>query len=198
MRPLLTLLIVLMSSAVRLSASSPDIDFTDDGRPEVSPDLTILGDSRVSVEAMWTFVAEVNPDFDPAIAEAYYRIGERYGIRGDVALCQAVIETGWFTFSGGTAVTPDQHNYCGLGVTRLGLRGHSFADIEEGITAQMQHLYAYATNSPLPKGERRIDPRFQYVKRATAPRWADLDNRWAASSTYGASILKLYAQLLTY
>lgn len=198
MRTLLILVTIILSAAARLFASPPDINFTDDGRAEVSPDLTILGDAQVSVEAMWTFVAEVNPDFDPAIAEAYYRIGQRYGIRGDVALCQAIIETGWFTFGGGTAVTPDQHNYCGLGVTRLGLRGHSFADVDEGITAQIQHLYAYATNAALPEGERRIDPRFQYVKRATAPRWADLDNRWAASSTYSASILKLYAQLLTY
>lgn len=158
--------------------------------------LPILGPTEVSPDRMWAFVAAVNPDFPPAIAHAYYEIGRRYGIRGDVALCQSIIETGWFLFTGGTAVTPDQHNYCGLGVTQRGVKGHIFDTIEDGVTAQMQHLYAYATRLALPRGERVIDPRFSLVSRGVAPTWQSLNRRWAANDRYGESILALFRRLL--
>jgi len=164
--------------------------------PEADDMLTIIGPTEVSADRMWAFVAAVNPDFPPSIARAYYEIGRRYGIRGDVALCQSIIETGWFRFTGGTAVTSDQHNYCGLGVTRLGVKGHSFGNIEEGVTAQMQHLYAYASTRPLPKGEKIVDPRFSLVSRGVARSWTDLNRRWAANDRYGESILAIFRRLL--
>ncbi len=157
--------------------------------------VTILGQPEVDVETMYRFILSRNPEFDRDIAEAFYHIGEIYGVRGDIALCQSALETGWFKFTGGTAVTPDQHNYCGLGVTRLGLKGHSFDTIEDGVTAQIQHLYAYACNKPLPRGEVIIDPRFTLVTRGIAPTWQDLNNRWAMNSHYAARILTLFGQM---
>lgn len=162
----------------------------------VSDGLSILGPTEVSADRMWAFVAAVNPDFPHSIATAFHEIGQRYGIRGDVALCQAVIETGWFRFADGTAVTPDQHNYCGLGVTKRGMKGHSFDTMEDGVTAQMQHLYAYASPRPLPAGEKIIDPRFTLVRRGIASSWLDLNRRWAANDRYGESILALFERLL--
>ena len=128
----------------------------------------IVGEAKVSPEDMCEFVRQHNPDFPLEIAEAYYEIGSRYGIRGDVALCQAIIETGWFKFQDGTAVTPDQYNFCGLGVTRLGVKGNAFSSIQEGVTAQIQHLYAYATRKSLPDGEELVDARFTLVSRGCA------------------------------
>ena len=72
---------------------------------------------------MARFVLRHNPDFDPQIAREFIRAGSRYGIRGDIAFCQAIVETGWFKYTGGTAVTADSHNYCGLGVTSKGRKG---------------------------------------------------------------------------
>lgn len=158
--------------------------------------LTIFGPTEVSPERMWAFVAAVNPDFSLDIARAYYEIGRRYGIRGDVALCQSILETGWFRFTGGTAVRPEQHNYCGLGVTRLGVRGHKFRNIEEGVTAHLQHLYAYASRHSLPEGEKMVDPRFKLVKRGVATSWTDLNNRWAANRRYGQDILAIFQRLM--
>lgn len=160
-------------------------------------DVSILGESVVSPESMWEFVKTKNVDFPYEIAEAFFTIGEIYGIRGDIALCQAILETGWFEFSGGTAVTPDQHNYCGLGVTSLGKKGHSFNSIYEGVTAHIQHLYAYACKNSIPEGEELVDPRFKYVKRGVAPSWESLNLRWAANDKYGQSILALYSRMLT-
>lgn len=141
------------------------------------------------------FVSRHNPDFDRTIAEAYIAVGQRYGIPGDIAFCQGILETGWFRFADGTKVTPDQHNYCGLGVLKLGQRGHSFNTVEDGVTAQIQHLYAYACENPLPDGERLLDPRFGLVKRGVAPTWKELSGRWAANNRYARSILKLYIEL---
>lgn len=118
----------------------------------------ILGSAELEVEHMFQYIRSHNAEFPREIAEAYYIVGERYGIRGDIALCQAIIETGWFTFCGGTAVTIDQNNFCGLGVTKLGLKGLSFETIEKGVTAQMQHLFAYACLAPLPESEELLDP----------------------------------------
>ena len=86
----------------------------------------IRGDQKADPERMYQYVAARNPAFSREIAQAFYEIGELYGIRGDIALCQAVIETGWFRFDNGTAVKPSAHNYCGLGVKRRGDRGCSF------------------------------------------------------------------------
>ncbi len=158
----------------------------------------ILGRHTVDARTLWLFVKERNEDFPLEIAEAYISVGAKYGIRGDMALCQAIIETGWFKFADGTAVTPDQYNYCGLGVTRRGLKGHSFGSIKEGVTAQLQHLYAYATTTPLPRGEKVVDPRFGLVSRGCAPTWHALSNRWAANSNYGKQIMTMYARLLEY
>lgn len=152
----------------------------------------ITGVQRLDADALHRFVCRVNPEFEREIAEAYLRVGERYGIRGDIALCQSIVETGWFKFADGTAVTPDQHNYCGLGVTRLGMNGCSFDTVEDGVTAQIQHLYAYATDARLPEGERLLDPRFKLVARGVAPTWEGLSGRWAANDRYARLILKLY------
>ena len=160
----------------------------------------IMGKSVVNAEKMSAFVKSKNPnaqDIDE-IAKAFIEVGNKYGVRGDVAFCQSILETGWFKFDGGTAVTPDQHNYCGLGVTSKGVKGHSFPTVEAGVTAQIQHLFAYATKDDLPQGEELIDPRFQYVTRGIAPHWEDLNMRWAMNNNYGQHIMSIYDQLLKF
>lgn len=169
------------------------IDFSD---MEGVSDYAICGESCVDPETMAAFVLKHNSEFDPAIAEAYIVVGERYGLRGDIAFCQAILETGWFRFEGGTAVRPSHHNYCGLGVVKLGVTGAKFDTIEEGVTAHLQHLYAYASTDALPAGERLIDPRFGHIKRGIAKEWSDLNNRWAMNSQYGSKILKIYSNLV--
>lgn len=177
---------------------SPSVQYTepDTALSSAEAAMMILGEPTVDAETMWRFVNKVNPDFPIEIARAYIEVGRRYGIRGDIALCQAVIETGWFRFADGTAVRPEQHNYCGLGVEKRGMTGCSFSSIEEGVTAQLQHLYAYAADTPLPDGEKMVDPRFKLVKRGCAQSWHDLSGRWAMNDRYGTQILSLYQRML--
>lgn len=158
-------------------------------------DLSISGESRIDAAVMVEFVRRHNPDFDAEIALSFIDVGRRYGIRGDVAFCQAIVETGWFRYGGGTAVTADCHNYCGLGVTRKGRKGARFASVSDGVTAHIQHLYAYCSTEALPKGERKLDPRFDMVSRGSARNWHELNGRWAATGRYSSAILNLYASL---
>lgn len=158
----------------------------------------ILGTQEADVERMYQYVLARNPQFDREIAEAFHEVGARYGVRGDIALCQAVIETGWFRFDNGTAVPPEAHNYCGLGVSKRGECGCSFATVREGVTAMIQHLYAYSCRDPLPEGETLADPRFGYVTRGIAPSWESLSGRWAMNKSYGRSILGIYDRMISY
>ncbi len=158
----------------------------------------ILGTNVATVERMYQFVKSKNSSFDREIAEQFMAVSPIYGLRGDIALCQSIIETGWFKYTGGTAVTPDDHNYCGLGVTVLGQKGCQFSTVKEGVTAQIQHLYAYACTKSIPAGETLVDPRFKYVTRGIAPNWEDLSGRWATASDYGTKIMNMYKDMMAF
>lgn len=154
-----------------------------------------------------------NSDFDVEIAKTFFKFAPTYGIDPMMAIAQSILETGWFKYNG-SAVTPDQHNYCGLGVTSNGMKGCMFDTIENGVRAQLQHLYAYGCKDFLPSGEDIIiDPRFTYVTRGIAPYWQNLAGRWAvpgydsktystpesamnAGNTYGQKIRSIYNKLI--
>lgn len=131
------------------------------------------------------------------LARLYLEIGQKYGIRGDIAFFQAAHETGWWRFGG--LVIPEQNNYCGLGATGRaaaadeplrganpsrvwfveGKHGAFFDTPATGIEAQIQHLFAYATTRDLPPGVDLLSPRFSLVTRGIAPNWEDLGGKWA-------------------
>lgn len=154
--------------------------------------------------------------FPDNIVGLYLDLGKKYNIRGDLAFAQALKETGYFQFYG--SVQSFQNNYCGLGATGLELTGDeplngvdplrafyipsfhglSFATPADGVEAHLQHLYAYACNDPLPVGLELVDPRFQYLKRGVAPRWIDLNGRWAIPGDgYGQSVIDDYWSLIS-
>lgn len=169
----------------------------------------IMGEPVCSAEQMDLYVQQVNPKA-PKLAGLFLQIGKRYGVRGDLAFAQSIHETGFFRFGGD--VKPEQNNFAGLGATGGGVPGYTFATPEEGITAQIQHLFAYASKEPLPSGETLADPRFHLVTRGTAPNIEDLAGKWAvpgydrnkypsqqdaflAGDTYGQSIAKITLEI---
>lgn len=111
------------------------------------------------------------------------------GVRAEVVFFQAMKETGWLRFGGSVKV--EQCNFCGLGAINSNPGASaSFKDVREGIRAQVQHLKAYASTAPLVNA--CVDPRFDLVKRGTAPMLEDLDGKWAVPGDgYGASIAKM-------
>lgn len=154
----------------------------------------IRGESELTAAQMSEAIRRHNPEFDPAIAEAYIRLADRYGVRGDIAICQAIVETGWFRYEG-SAVKPEHHNYCGLGVVSNGVEGHGFDTVDQGVRAHLQHLFAYSCTRALPGREPLVDPRFSMVKRGSAATWEALGGRWAMNAEYGESILSVYNRI---
>lgn len=119
-----------------------------------------------------------NSNFDDNIAKAFFNIGPTYSIYPLYAISQSILETGWFKFEG-SSVSPEQHNYCGLGATGGGVAGASFDTIEKGVEAQYQHLYAYGCTDALPDGVTIYDPRYNLVTRGKATTWEELTGKWA-------------------
>ncbi len=158
----------------------------------------ILGEAQADAYQMNTFLHRVNPQA-PLYAELYLSIGKLYGIRGDLAFAQAIKETGYWRFGG--SVRADQNNFAGLGAVSNQTQGASFPTPAEGIEAQIQHLYGYATKAPLPAGTRPVDPRWgilvQSGLRGTAPFWEDLNGKWAVPGQgYGQDIVALWQEML--
>lgn len=173
-------------------------------------DLTpIMGTCVATAEQMRAFIKAINPDVDQKIIDMiplYLSEGAAEGVRGDIAFAQSCVETGYFKFDKagtGSAVTIDQNNFCGLGVTSLGVKGCSFDTPQLGIRAQIQHLKAYGSTLDL-NGE-QVDPRFHYVMRGCAEYWEWLGMQenpqgrgWAGAANYGPIILDIFYRVLQY
>ena len=126
-------------------------------------------------------------------AQIYLEEGAAEGVRGDIAFCQAMKETGWLKFTGDVKAT--QYNFCGLGATGGGNPGNSFANVREGIRAHIQHLKAYGSTAPL--NQACVDPRFNYVSRGFSPAFEDLGGHWSPSYTYGIEIFQMFRKMMT-
>lgn len=150
------------------------------------------------------YLKRVNPAVPQAVIDMiplYISEGAAEGVRGDIAFAQSCLETGNFTFSK-SAVTLNQNNFAGMGVTKNGMKGLSFDTPQFGIRCQIQHLKAYATTDELKKES--IDPRFKYVTRGSAPyvQWLGIQENpqrlgWAAGEGYGEKILTILSKILS-
>jgi N-acetylmuramoyl-L-alanine amidase len=90
----------------------------------------ITGASVATAAQMRAYIKSRNPNIAQSVLDMitiYISEGEIEGIRGDLAFAQSCLETGNFAFIGGTAVTLDQNNFCGMGVTGMGMKGNSYA-----------------------------------------------------------------------
>lgn len=163
----------------------------------------IAGTAQATAEQMAAYLKARNPGAAQSVFDMiplYLSEGVAEGIRGDIAFAQSCLETGNFAFKG-SAVTLDQNNFCGLGVTSNGVKGNCFDTPQAGIRAQIQHLKAYATSGLL--NGTCIDPRFKYVLRGTAPyvEWLGRQENpagigWAAGAGYGEKILTILHSIL--
>lgn len=166
--------------------------------------LKIMGKSQASIDQMRAYIKKVNPQVSDSVTKMiplYITEGAAEGVRGDIAFAQSCLETGNFTFAG-SAVTFEQNNLCGLGVTKTGMKGNSFRTPAEGIRAQIQHLQAYASTDRLKN--RCVDPRYTYVNRGCAPyvEWLGIQENpkgqgWASGKNYGQKIINILNGILS-
>lgn len=132
-------------------------------------------------------------------AQIFYEEANAEGVKAEVAFTQSMKETGFLKYGGD--VLPNQYNFAGIGATG-GVHGAKFKDVRTGIRAQIQHLKAYASTSPLKNA--CVDPRFNFVTRNTAPyvEWLGKQENpnghgWASAKNYGYDIVGMVKVLLS-
>jgi len=163
--------------------------------------ITIAGKGEVTKDQATAFIKIYNNKLPIAatpgqIVDYYYREAGREGIKWDIALCQALLETGFFTFGG--TVVPEQNNYCGLGTTNATTRGVYFFTPLEGVRAHIQHLMAYSVlAAPQTK---IIDPRYYLVhdgkkKNGFFNYWSQLNGKWATGNNYCEKIIDIHEKM---
>lgn len=166
--------------------------------------LKIIGKPQASIEQMQVYIKKVNPQVSDSVIKMiplYITEGAAEYVRGDIAFAQSCLETGNFTFNG-SAVALSQNNFCGMGVTKTGMKGNSFKTPAEGIRAQIQHLQAYACTDRLK--QKCIDPRYTYINRGCAEYVEHLGihenpkgQGWAAGRNYGQKIINILKGILS-
>ena len=182
--------------------------------------MQIMGTSQTTVAQMVryynanatsydTFKAKYNGKYDGCLAKGgastinqfaqiFYEEAMAEGVRAEVAFTQCMKETGFLKYGGD--VLPNQYNFAGIGATGA-VHGASFSNVRMGIRAQIQHLKAYGSISPLTN--QCVDPRFNLVKRGSAQyvEWLGIKENpngygWATSKSYGHDIVNMVNSLL--
>ena len=131
------------------------------------------------------------------IVNLYWVEAEREGVRPDIALAQALVETGYFGYGG--TVQPKQNNFCGLGTTGKKVKGAKFKTPEIGVRAHIQHLLAYSTTKK--PSINIVDPRYDLAyairkERGLIDKWSGLQGTWAMGSEYCEKIMVIYQAML--
>jgi len=133
------------------------------------------------------------------LVRAYLEVGKVAGVRADVAIAQAIHETGRFTFTG--TVKPDWNNYAGIGVTGPDAV-QKFDTLLAGVKAHIYHLRWYDTpdHGGLPECIFPVDPRHNVFgadgrHRNNAHVLRDLGGRWAPSAEYGLRVAVILDEL---
>lgn len=170
--------------------------------PENYKDISIYGDSVATKGQAVAVIKQYNPDVQLAcsveeLVDLYWQEAEREGVRPDLALAQALVETGFFRYGGD--VHHNQNNFCGLGTTCNGVKGASFKTPEIGVRAHIQHLLAY-TQKKRPS-TKIVDPRYELahnirLERGVVDTWYGLNGTWAMGSNYCEKIMVNYQRML--
>ena len=165
-------------------------------------DITIFGAPVATQEQMVRFIRlrNPNPKINCSVEDLvryYYEEGAVENIRPDIALCQAIKETGTWNYGGD--VTPDQNNFCGLGTTGGGVKGGYFPTPQIGVRAHIQHLLVYTSTRPTKL--KNVDPRYEHIVNnrkdvfGNVHTWVGLNGIWASPGhNYGQDILSLWQQ----
>lgn len=158
------------------------------------PTLSILGPSRLSAGQLAAWLASpagggVEAERAAELAVAYIEEGAALGVRGDVAVAQAVLETAGFRFTG-------SNNFAGIGHCDSCPRGFAYPTMREGVRAQVQLLRAYADPdldpATLPGGPVAGLSLGSLSVKGCCESWWGLTGVWATALHYGGSILRLY------
>ena len=162
----------------------------------ISRNLTDSG--ILSSKQLTKYFLSQNPQADKKqikqLAQYYIVEANTEGINSDVAFAQMCLETGYLRF--GNLVTPEMHNYCGLGAIDKDHTGEVFETELLGVRAHIQHLHAYGTTEEFTLTNELIDKRYKWVlPRGKAPTIFELAGTWAADKEYGKKLDKILTKM---
>lgn len=162
-------------------------------------DYNIMGSSTVTAAQMVKYYGTTGKAYPSStysskgaktisdFAKIAYEEANAEGVKAEVLFAQAMLETGNLQFGG--SVSPNQCNFGGIGATGGSVKGATFANVRQGLRAQVQHLKAYASTAAL--NNACVDPRFDLVTRGSAKTVKQLSGKWAADSGYGSKIVTI-------
>ena len=140
------------------------------------------------------------------LAQLFVEEGQSEYVRGDLALAQAIVETGGFR-------SAPNNNFAGLGWCDSCSTGRSFPTARDGVRAQVQHLKNYADSTSRTTGlayppspywygsnpdtaRRNFDT---FFAKGWAPTWNDMGHgNWATDRAYSGKVLRVYADMIAY
>lgn len=152
------------------------------------------------VRALEAAAAEYSEGRAPAgIGALYAQLASTLKIRADVALAQAMHETGRFRFDGSDpqfSAKPEWNNWCGIKTT-AGDATARFPSVMKGVLAHLAHLAWYAhpdhVNADCSTSN---DPRhFGPGHRNSVRTIHELGGKWAPSADYGKGVARHLAEI---
>lgn len=147
--------------------------------------------SPITPTIMNNYVKQFNGSYNLDLGTIFDQICQLELIAQDIAFAQAVIETQNFTRA------ENMSKFNSGGILAVGSSSlHTFPNWNDGITAHVQHLLAYATNRAnfLPLR----DPRWSFVARNTATTIDALQNRWTSQAGYANAVKSKVLDLYRY
>jgi Mannosyl-glycoprotein endo-beta-N-acetylglucosaminidase len=178
-----------------------------------SPQLGSTHAYCTSVSAGGSWKPEITP---LQMAQLYIDEGNLVDVRGDIAFCQSILETGWFRWTNSPWPEPVgaadngiwpgyvlalDHNYAGLGAYNGSHVYMRTSTPQLGVRAQLQHLRNYAdAASTVNNLGAPFEPRIGYGPsqfasfryKGQAPTWVQLNGKWAVpGTTYAQGFLNI-------
>jgi hypothetical protein len=170
---------LLLAACIPPKPAPPPPTTTTTADPPTIADGSIMGPSQLTAAQIAAYVCHVGhcpatpatadswkPELTPTqMAQLYIDEGNLVGVRGDIAFCQSILETGWFTWSASFShlndppitdpndpnftkwpgfVLPADHNYAGIGAFNGSNVYMRQPTAQLGVRAQLQHLRNYA------------------------------------------------------
>ncbi|RUS47464.1 hypothetical protein [Cohnella sp. AR92] len=170
---------------------------TEDGG-DPSGKTPIAGEAKVSAEELERYAERRQLRIGAGSAEAYLAFGRDYGIRGDVAFCQALYETRMLS---SRRIVP-------LSANRLpdlwGVAGRDELWTDRFVEEHIRLLYGFSTEADLParrtkefgRSEERLLMLEELGWRGKARFWEELGGMWSSSAWhYGQDIAAIWRNL---
>lgn len=168
-------------------------------------DVSILGPSLLTPTELAAFMASRSagwklPVTRLELAQMYVDEAAAEGVRGDLLLIQAVMETGWFRFDGNGLSDENDFNFAGINACDSCKSASKFESVRMGVRAHVELVRAYADENYT--SDDTALPAAYHVEtipvRGCCVMWSELGRRWASANGYYKRVLWTWQSALEF